>query len=223
MRHLLPLAVLLAGAAAAPPADPVADRIIAAARATTPAQLSFDRTTTMVRDGGGSTNRTVRIERWDGRRWSLVRVNGRPPTPEERKAAEAEARAAPVPGYHCLAGLVAAATERRTGADGRTILVIPVLPSGSVRTDSSDISRHLSGEAVIGTAAGQPFVERLHVKSRDDFKLNMLIKVTSFEQVSEYGLDAAGRPRLRTQTADSRGSMFGFAGGMKSETTYAYR
>lgn len=224
MRYLLPLVLVLASAAAtAPLTDPVSERIIATARSSTPAELSFDRTTTMVRDGGGSTTRTVLVERWDGRRWSLVRRNGRVPTAEERRAAEAEAKAAPVPGYYRIADLISAATERRTDADGRTILVIPVLPANSVRSDSSDISRHLSAEATIVTANGQPYVERLHVKARENFKLNMLIRVHSFEQISEYGMDATGKPRLRAQTADSRGSMFGFPGGMKSEITYAYR
>ncbi len=224
VRYLLPLVLLLASAAAnAPLADPVSERIIATAKATTPAELSFDRTTTMVRDGGGTTTRTVLVERWDGSRWTLVRRNGKVPTADQRRSAEAEAKASPVPGYYRLAELVSAATERRTDADGRTVLVIPVLPEGSVRSDSKDISRHLSGEVTIGSANGKPFVERLRVKARENFKLNLLIRVHSFEQISEYGLDAAGRPRLRTQTADSRGSMFGFPGGMKSEITYAYR
>ena len=62
-----------------------------------------------------------------------------------------------------------------------------------------------------------------------NFKLNLLIKVTNFEQISDYRLGPYGRPRLARQTADSKGSkgskgsIFGFGGGETNEVVYAYR
>ena len=53
--------------------------------------------------------------------------------------------------------------------------------------------------------------------------LNALIKVKTFDMVSNYKLDAGGRPRLASQTADSVGSVFGFTGGETSEVTFTYR
>jgi hypothetical protein len=41
-------------------------------------------------------------------------------------------------------------------------------------------------------------------------KLNLLIKVTNLVQIRDYRLGPDGRPRLASQTADSKGSMFGF-------------
>jgi len=61
------------------------------------------------------------------------------------------------------------------------------------------------------------------VKARENFKLNLLIKVTNFEQISDYRLGPDGRPRLASQTADSKGSMFGFVVGETNEVVYAYR
>ena len=61
------------------------------------------------------------------------------------------------------------------------------------------------------------------MKARENFKLNLLIKVTNFEQISDYRLGPDGRPRLASQTADSKGSMFGFVGGETNEVVYAYR
>lgn len=216
---LLPLIGLALTAAL--PADPLRDSIISEARAIDPARLSFDRTTNSVRQGGGSTTRTTLVERWDGRRWTLVSINGRPPTDKERK--EAGSRAGLVPGYHRLAQIVGGATERTSDAQGRTVLKIPALPAGSVKTNDNDISSHMQAEAVIATHNGKPWVQQLRVTAKEAFKLNLLIKVTAFEQVSDYRLDPSGQPRLVSQTADSRGSMFGYSGGQKSEAVYAYR
>jgi hypothetical protein len=61
------------------------------------------------------------------------------------------------------------------------------------------------------------------VKARENFKLSLLIKVTNFVQVSDYRLCPDGRPRLASQTADSKGSMFGFVGGETNKVVYACR
>lgn len=217
-------AVPLPAALALPPAVGAArERIIADATKLAPAALTFDRTTKSVRSGGGSTTTTVKVERWDGKRWALMTMNGRKPTAGERAEAAKLAAASPVPGYHRLAALMTAATATTTDAEGRTVLEVPVLPPGSVRTDSGDISSHLKAELTLSSRPGQPWVEQVRVSEREPFRMTMLIKVLSFEQVSDYRLDASGTPRLERQSADSAGTMFGFPGGEKSEVTYAYR
>ena len=219
--RLVALAFVLT--AATPVSEPLRDRIIADARAVPPASLIFDRTTNLEKKGGGSTTRVVLVERWDGQTWTLLSKNGKLPSAFERRDVEKLAAASPVPGYHRLASLLAAATEVGTDADGHMVLRIPVLPPGSVRTDSSDISSHLRAEAVVSNRGGQPWVERVHVSQREPFKMNALIKVKTFDQISTYRLDAGGHPRLARQSADSMGSMFGFSGGQSSETVYTYR
>ncbi len=225
-RFLVPL--LIAGLAAPVAAqelrlEPLREAIISDARALDPAGIAFERTTTAVRRGPGIKDKTVTVERWDGERWTLVSVNGKPPSASQFKSFRKATAANPVPGYHRLAALLAAASDIQTDSDGRKVLKIPVLPPGSVRTDSADISSHLSGEAVIATNEGKPWVARLKVRARENFKLNLLIKVTGFEQTYDYRIGPDGRPRLASQSADSRGSMFGFAGGQTDEVTYAYR
>ncbi|WP_426164257.1 hypothetical protein [Sandarakinorhabdus sp. DWP1-3-1] len=221
--QMLPLALALIASVPLPVPDSLRDRVIADAQAMPPATLVFERTTRSVRTGGGTTTNLLKVERWDGRRWQLVSINGKKPTSGQREEAQKLAAASPVPGYHRMAVLLSGATERTTDSQGRTVLKIPVLPAGSVRTDSADISSHLQAEVVLATRAGQPWVERVKVTSREPFRMNMLIKVLTFEQTSEYRLDDRGRPRLASQVADSAGTMFGFAGGEKSEVTYAYR
>lgn len=222
---LLPLAGLLLAAA---PADdlrlePLREAIISDARATNPASIAFDRTTTAVRRGPGIKDKTVTVERWDGQHWSLVSINGKLPSASHLKDFRKATAINPVPGYHRLAALISAASNISVDGEGRKILKIPVLPPGTVRTDSADISNHLSGEAVLANNGGKLYVARLNVKARENFKLNMLVKVTNFEQISDYHVGPDGHPRLASQTADSKGSMFGFIGGETNEVVYAYR
>ncbi len=220
---------LLAGLllAAAPPGDfrlePLREAIISDARAADPAAMAFERTTTAIRRGPGINEKTVTVERWDGQRWTLLSVNGKAPSPTALKTFRKAISVNPVPGYHRLAALMAAASDISLDDEGRQVMKIPVLPAGSVRTDSADISQHLSGEAVIATTDGKPWVARLKVRAREDFKLNLLIKVTNFEQTSDYRLGPDGRPRLAAQSALSKGNLMGIAGGQTDEVTYAYR
>jgi hypothetical protein len=203
--------------------DPLRAQIIASAKAVSPAKLSFERTTRLERKGGGSLTRQTRTERWDGERWTLVSVDGVTPTERERREMQRRAAAENVPGYHELARIVAAATERRIDANGQTVLLIPRLPDGTVMADGKDISSHLRAEAVLAKRGNEAWVERLTMREREPFKLNFLIKVTNFEQVSNYRISADGEPRLIAQQNDSVGSMFGYTGGEKSEILYAYR
>lgn len=224
--RLLPLLAGLLVAAA--PADelrlePLRDAIILDARATNPAGIAFDRTTTAIRRGPGIKEKTVTVERWDGQRWSLVSVNSKAPSASQLKEFRKATAANPVPGYYRLAALMAAASEISVDSNGQKTLKIPVLPPGTVRTDTGDISSHLLGEAVLASNDGKPYVARLKVKAHENFKLNLLIKVTNFEQISDYRLGPDGRPRLASQTADSKGNMFGFVGGETNEVVYAYR
>jgi hypothetical protein len=210
-------------AAAAPVHEPLRDRIIADAQGMSPASLVFSRTTRLTKISPVGNTSSIRTENWNGKVWALTSLNGKLPTLHQKRDAEKLAAAVPVPGYHGLAGMLSAAHVSSNDDQGRIVLRIPVLPPGSVSTDTGDISAHLKAEVTLSNRGGQPWVEHVRVTARETFKLNALITVKSFEQLSDYKLDANGRPRLASQSADSMGSMFGFSGGETSETTYAYR
>lgn len=224
-RHMLLPAVAGLLVAAAPPAEvaQVRDAIIAEASRIEPAALAFDRTTTAAKHSPLGTEKSVTIERWDGKGWTLVSVNGGPPKSSQRRYFQKATVNAPVPGYHRLATMLAAAGEIGTDEKGRKILKIAVLPAASVYSENDDISSHLSGEAVITTTNGKPWVSQLNLKAREPFKLGGRIKVTQFRQTLDYGLGPNGRPRLTGQSALSEGQLFGFGGGEVNQVTYTYR
>jgi hypothetical protein len=223
-RTLLPaIAGLLVAAAPPPDLAPMRDALIAEANRIEPAALAFDRTTTATKHSPLGRETSVTIERWDGKGWTLVSVNGGAAKSSQRRYFQRATVDAPVPGYHRLAAMLAAAGEIGTDAKGRKVLKIAVLPAGSVRSENDDISTHLSGEAVISTTNGKPWVSQLNLNAREPFKLGGRIKVTEFKQTLDYGLGPNGRPRLTGQTALSKGQMFGFGGGEVNQVTYTYR
>lgn len=221
---LLPMALLLLAAAPveAPTPPPVCDSIITDARAASPSGMIFERTTTTVKHSPISRETQVTVDRWDGQRWALVSVNGKAPDTGQVRNFRNQTAAQPVPGYYRLADILAAARSVSIDDQGRQIVSIPILPAGSVRTDKADISHHLSGEAVIATSNGRPWVAQLKLRAHENFKLTSLIKVTNFQQTFDYRLGPDGRPRLAAQSALSKGQMFGFTGGETNEVVYAY-
>ena len=226
--RLLPLLLAIAAAPAISPiaspiSAPLRDRLIADASALSPEKLAFDRSTHGVRAGGGTSTASKIADRWTGKTWRLIAIHGRQPSATERADHKRLASTIPVPGYYQLGAIIAAATATSADTQGRTLLHIPAMPAGSVRTDTGDISDHLQGEARLARRGDAVWVDQLRVTARETFRLNMLIKVTGFDQTSEYTPGADGKPRLITQKSESTGTMFGFPGGEKSTANFVYR
>jgi hypothetical protein len=215
--------VLAGGAAPEPPIVAMRDAIIAEANGLRPEGLNFDRATSAVRHGGGTSSASNRVDRWNGHGWSLVSVAGKPPTREQREQHRRVAAAMPVPGYYQLAAMLAAATSTSSDSQGRVSWLIPVLPAGSIFTESGDISAHLKAEARLVRRGERVWIDQLRVTEREPFKMNFLIKVTGFVQTSDYQLGPDGKPRLAGQMSQSDGTMFGFPGGEKAQVTFVYR
>ena len=219
MMKRLSLLALLAIAAA--PADTsLRDRIVAEAAAQAPATLAFDRAAVASRSGGGETASQARVDRWDGKAWRVVSVDGKPPSASDAADAAKALAAVPVPGYYRLATLIAKAMPA-TDAKSRTVLRADA-PPGSVFTSGKDVSENFTAEAVIGGGA-KPFVEQLRLTTRAPFRLMMVAKIERMTAVSDYARDTTGRPRLLRQVTDIDGSMFGSAGKQHNEATFTYR
>ena len=219
---ILPALLLMAAGPVAMPGVKL-DAIIAEAADVRPENLAFDRASNAVRHGGGTTTTTTSVDRWNGRTWTLVSIGGKPPSREQRQAHAIRTKGVPVPGYHRVAPLLVAATSSRVDAEGRTIWQIPVLPPGSVFTDSGDISSHLKAEARLARSGDRVWIDQIQIREREAFKMNMLIKVNGFAQTIDFVLGNDNKPRLVAQGSESSGTMFGFPGGEKALVTFTYR
>ena len=214
---LVPLALLCVAAA---PADfALRDRIVADAAAVAP--VPFVRTFTATQSGGGEKESHVRVDRWDGKAWTLVSLDGKPPSADDAAKAAKSFGAQKPPGYHRLATLLAKAVPA-TDARGRTVLRVATLAPESFFTSGKDVSEHFTAEAVV-TEGARPYVEQLRLTAREPFRLMLVAKVETFVTVSDYARDAGGTPRLVRQVADINGSMLGRSGLQHTETVYNYR
>ena len=216
------LPVLALSMLAAAPADTgLRDRIVADAAAVPPAALAFDRTTRVMQTGGSETASQTRVDRWDGKSWTVVSVDGKVPAADDVAKSVKTLIKMPVPGYYRLAALLAKAVP---GADsgGRIVLRAATLPAGSVFTSGKDVSEHFTAAAVVAPGA-RPYVEHLRLASREPFRMMLVASIESLVAVSDYRLDAAGRPRLVSQVTDVDGSILGRSGVQHSEVTFSYR
>lgn len=211
------IAAALLSTASAP--EQVRDRVLAEARAITPATLAYDRTVNFTQAGGGEKATQTRVDRWDGRGWTLLSLDGKPPSADDVAKHRKAATAAPVPGYHRLTMLNGATAT--TDAQGRTVLRLATLPRGSVTTSGKDVSEHFTAEAIVA-AGPRPYVQQLRSTARAPFRVMLVAKIESFVTVSDYRLDG-NTPRLVKQVAEIRGSMMGKAGTQRVETIFTYR
>jgi hypothetical protein len=213
----LPVALIALGAAV-PPLDPLQTQLVADARAARP--TAFERTTTIVQSDGATRETEVRIDRWDGKAWTLVSIDGKPPAAEVAAKAANDAVAKPTPGYHRLADFLASPATRTTGADGAVVLHIASLPRGTVSI-AGDRSDQFTADATVEDAGSRPWVRRLAFHARAPFRVLLVARIDRFEVVNDYALGAAGRPWLVRQVQDYSGSLPGQRGTV--HTAIAFR
>ena len=206
---------------AASPVETVRDRVVAEARTLSPATLAFERTITVTQADAKDKASQTRVDRWDGKTWTLVSLDGKPASADDRAKHAKAATAGAVPGYYRLATMLAASTAT-TDAQGRTMLRAATLPPKSVFTSGKDVTQNFGAEAIVAGGA-RPYVQQLRLTARAPFRMMMVAKIESFVTVSDYARDANGTPRLIRQVADIRGSMMGKGGNQHVETNFTYR
>lgn len=212
-------AACLIGAA---PSDPLLLRIVAGAAAVPASALDFDRTTVSTQVADGKTERRTVVDRWDGRAWSVVSIDGKPPLPKEAGAVLKAARNGPVPGYHRLAEILSEGAVRTTGPHGETVYRVLHLPEGSVTMRGAPADR-FAAELTVDTNGPVPIVRHARYYAPAPMRIMMVAKLDRFEAHSDFRIGSRGRPELTRQTVDIAGTLFGRAGTQHNEVGFAYR
>ena len=220
MRFALPLAAL-ALVAAAPAMDPLQSRLVAEAGAVQPAALAFTRKVTATQTDGTKTETKLRVDRWDGKQWTLVSEDGKPPSAEAAASFRKEAAGRPVGGYYRLAHFLAKPAVRGTDAQGNTVFKIAKLPPGSVDI-SGDRSDKFVGEATVSGSGPDSYIRRLHLYAPAPFRLMIIARIDRYDIVNEYAPGRSGRPELVRQVQQYSGSRPGESGTVRTETVYSY-
>jgi len=207
--------------------DELKQRVLAQAQSASADDYAFTRTVRSDETSlGGKTEKKVRVEKFDpskpaGERWTLVSVDGAPPSAEvlNRFRKEAAKRRV-VPGYHRIANYFGAPATASTDSRGRTLFRFAALPKGSVTALDSDVSHNSTAEASISEANGVPFAEQVRITVKP-MRLKLIMKLDRFDSSSRYRIGPEGIPLLMEQTSDLAGSGMGMEGKVHTEVTYS--
>lgn len=208
-------AMVVAGPASAQ--DAVLQRLIADAAKVPAAGFGFERTVTVLARG----EKVVVVQRYDPSapaRWTLVSINGKPPTPKEAASFAKEAADGPPPSYFRVGRILAGGAKRVPGTDCYRASKLPAdLFTGRAR----NFVDKLYMEACYTGGPSAPMVTETRVRTIAPFRVALVGKIDLFEGTTRYEPGPDGRPRLREQTQKLRGSALGNS--LDSDSTMTYR
>lgn len=218
--------VLAAALVAAPPAsaDALQDQLVARMRATDTGNVAFTQTTRAEQTGGKAREFVTRYDpaKPAAARWSVVSVDGHPPTDKERADTLKAARGGPLPSYAKLAAWFGAPATR-SGGGGSVIYRFASLPKGTVKIGNHDASADTTAEAIVSMAGAQPFVERVRFSLREGFRMMLVAKVEGYDFTSTYAPLPDGRVFPVGVDGDIKGSMMGKSGSIRTRIRYAVK
>jgi hypothetical protein len=228
-RTLAKIAILCVGCAAAALAqhnqDDLKQRILSQAQSVSPDDYSFTRTIRSEQTSAGKTEKKVTVEKFDPAksaeaRWTLVSVDGAPPSADALNDFRKDAGKRRVPGYHRLANWFGTPAKATADSSGQTVFHFADLPKDTLKVMETDVSPGTTADAMAFESNGTPFVGqvRLTVKA---MRLKLIMKLDKFESTSRYRLGPEGKPLLMEQVSDMTGSGMGKEGRVHTVTLYS--
>ena len=200
-------------------------RVLAQAQSMSGDDFAFTRTIRSETNSKGKTEKKVTVEKFDptkpaDTRWTLISIDGAPPSAEQLKSHQKEAaKRKIVPGYHRLANYFGSpATASESG--GKTVFRFSSLPKGSISVIDRDVSHNASAEASVAEANGAPFAEQVRVTVRP-MRVKLLMRIDRLETIARYRIGPGGKPVLTETTSDMAGSGMGQEGTIRNAATYS--
>jgi hypothetical protein len=222
----LPLATSLAAEADNTGPDALKERIIAHARTVTPEDYAYTRTIRAESTEGNKKEERVVIDRWDpakpqDQRWTLVSINGQPPTADQLKNYGKETPKRRTVHYGRVAEYFGKPATSATDARGRPVFRLASLPKETVVAIGSDISANVTGELAVDTSGATPFIEEVRFGSTKPTRVKLVALIERFEAVNRYKMMPNGKPAPIESTSEINGSMMGKQGTIRTKATYS--
>ncbi|UVO54646.1 hypothetical protein [Sphingomonas sp. SUN039] len=224
---MTPLRLLLAASALWPVsqavfADALQQQVLAGAKAVSARDFTFIQTMRFERTGAAPMERVSRYDpRGVGKPWTLMKIDGKPPTPKQMEQDARRASRVPPPSYARIAEWFGAPATRITTTPTSVTYRFASLPKGTIKMGSYDASPNTSAEAVVNIAGKVPFVERARFSSNTPTRLFLVAKLERFVANSTYRLLPDGRPVPSSVATEFSGSMMGKAATMTTRTNYS--
>jgi hypothetical protein len=220
----LPLVICFAAESNNP--DALKERIIAHARTVTPEDYAYTRTIRTESTEGDKKEERVVVDRWDpakpqDQRWTLVSINGQPPTADQLKTYGKETPKRRPASYGRVAEYFGKPATSASDARGRPIFRLGSLPKETVMVMGSDISTNATGELAVNTTGATPFIEDIRFASSKPTRVKLLAVIERFEAMTRYRMMPDGKPAPIESTSEMNGSMMGKQGLIRTKVSYS--
>jgi hypothetical protein len=222
----LPICALLAAETKDSGTDALKEKIIAHSRTVAPGDFAYTRTIRTESIEGDKKEERIVIDRWDptkpqDQRWTLVSINGQPPTADQLKNYHKESPNRRPAYYGRVAGYFGKPATTATDAKGRTVFRFASLAKDTVIVNGSDISANASGELAIDSGGAIPFAEEVRSSSTKATRVKLVAVIERFEAMTRYRLMPNGKPAPIESTSEMNGSMLGKQGTIRSRISYS--
>ena len=225
---IIAAAVLLASALnghAQNKADELKQRILTQAQGLSGDEYSFTRTVKSEQTSNGKTERRVTVDRYDptksgDARWTLVSVDGAPPSADVLAKYNKESGKRRVPGYYRLAKYFGSNSTTTADSRGRTVFHFSSLPKDTALVMDSDVSSNTSADVSVTEANGTVFAEQVHLTVKP-MRIKLLMKLERYDSTARYRMGPEGKPLLVEHTAEMSGSGMGQEGQGRTVITYS--
>ena len=205
--------------------DELKQRILSQSQSLGPDDYAFTRTVKSEQTSNGKTEQHVNVDKFDpsksgDARWTLVSVDGAPPSADALARYKKDSPKRRVPGYYRLARYFGSASSVSSDSRGRTVFHFNSLPKDTAIVMDSDVSSNSSADLSVTEANGTPFVEHAHLTVRP-MRLKLIMKLDQYESIARYRMGPEGKPLLVENIADMRGSGMGQEGKAHTVITYS--
>ncbi len=205
--------------------DELKQRILSHSQSLGPDDYAFTRTVKSEQTSNGKTEQHVNVDKFDpsksgDARWTLVSVDGAPPSADALARYKKDSPKRRVPGYYRLARYFGSASSVSSDSRGRTVFHFNSLPKDAAIVMDSDVSSNSSADLSVTEANGTPFVEHVHLMVRP-MRLKLIMKLDQYESIARYRMGPEGKPLLVENIADMRGSGMGQEGKAHTVITYS--
>ena len=205
--------------------DDLKQRILAQAQSLSGDEYAFTRTAKTEQTSNGKTEQHVTVDKFDPTkageaRWTLVSMDGAPPSADALSKYKKESGKRRVPGYHRLAKYLGTNATASTDSRGRTVFHFSSLPKDTAVIMDSDVSANSSADVTVTEASGTAFAEQVHVSVKPT-RIKLLMKLDRYESTSRYRIGPEGKPLLLENTSEMSGSGMGQEGKAHTVVTYS--
>ena len=205
--------------------DDLKQRVLSQAQKAGPDDYAFTRTVKSEQTSNGKTEQHVNIDKYDptksgDARWTLVSVDGAPPSADVLNKYQKESAKRRVPGYYRLAKYLGTAATTSADAKGRIVFHFSSLPKDTAIVMDSDVSSNTSADVSVTDVSDLPFAEQVHLTVKP-MRLKLIMKLDRYESTARYRMGPEGKPLLVESTSDMSGSGMGQEGKMHTVVTYS--